>query len=92
MDYQTKGSLLVGLACSQAYFGRAKAFFDFMTVTWRFRKQNIRASKENDCTAGYGWPCYNYYIAVDIMAVMWRQVSQTLLSSTSLGEKCFQVH
>ena len=55
-----------------------------------FASKNVRACKENDCTAGYGWPFHNDWLAVDIMAVLQRQVSQTLLSSTSLGEKCFR--
>ena len=41
----------------QAYFGRAKAIFDFKTATWRFREQQrSRVQRKNDCTAGYGWP------------------------------------
>lgn len=53
----------------QAYFGRAKAIFDFKTATWRFREQQRSGvQRKNDCTAGYGWPCYNDWFAVDIMA------------------------
>ena len=55
----------------QAYLGRAKAIFDFKTATWRFREQQrSRVQRKNDCIAGYGWPCYNDWFAVDIMAVL----------------------
>ena len=32
------------------------------------RQQRSRVQRKNDCTAGYGWPCYNDWFAVDIMA------------------------
>ena len=46
MDYQTKGSLLVGLACSKAYFGRTKAIFDFMTVHGDFASKTFARPKK----------------------------------------------
>ena len=71
----------------QAYFGRAKAIFDFKTATWRFREQQRSACKEKTTVLQV---MVGRVIVTGLQLTSWlvllHQVSQTLLSSTSLGE------